>query len=41
LVEGGRARMGETIHAVVGAATIPCTVTDSVFYDTGGARRDG
>jgi sarcosine oxidase subunit alpha len=41
LIEGGRARTGERIHAVVGAATVPCTVTDSVFYDAKGARRDG
>jgi sarcosine oxidase subunit alpha len=41
LVERGSARMGETIHAVVGRATIPCEVTSSVFYDSEGGRRDG
>jgi sarcosine oxidase subunit alpha len=41
LVEGGRARMGDTIHAVIGTTTLPCTVTDPVFYDPEGARRDG
>jgi sarcosine oxidase subunit alpha len=41
LVERGRARTGEMIHAVVGPTTIPCEVTGSVFYDSEGARRDG
>jgi sarcosine oxidase, subunit alpha len=41
LVERGRARIGKTIHAVVGTTTIPCEVTGSVFYDQEGARRDG
>jgi sarcosine oxidase subunit alpha len=41
LVESGRARVGDTIHAVVGPTTIPCEVTSSVFYDQEGARRDG
>jgi sarcosine oxidase subunit alpha len=41
LVERGRTRMGDTIHAVVGLTTIPCEVTGSVFYDQEGARRDG
>jgi sarcosine oxidase subunit alpha len=41
LVERGRARIGEAIHAVVGDATTRCTVVDPVFYDPEGARRDG
>jgi sarcosine oxidase subunit alpha len=41
LVESGRSRMGDTIHAVVGRSTVPCQVAASVFYDPEGARRDG
>jgi sarcosine oxidase subunit alpha len=41
LLERGRTRVGDTIHAVVGPTTIPCEVTGSVFYDQEGARRDG
>ncbi len=41
LVERGRSRLGDTIHAVIGDATVPCTVVDPVFYDPEGARRDG
>jgi sarcosine oxidase subunit alpha len=40
LVEQGRSRLGDTIHAVIGNATVPCTVVDPVFYDPEGARRD-
>jgi sarcosine oxidase subunit alpha len=41
LVERGRARVGDTIHAVIGRDTIPCEVVGPVFYDREGAHRDG
>ncbi|MFI5055435.1 MAG: 2Fe-2S iron-sulfur cluster-binding protein [Actinomycetota bacterium] len=41
LVERGRERRGGTVHAVLGDRTMPCTVTDPIFYDVEGARRDG
>ena len=41
LVERGRERRDETVHAVVGERTVPCRVVDPVFYDPEGARRDG
>ena len=41
LVKGGRARIGETVHASPGARFIPCKIVDPVFYDPEGARRDG
>jgi sarcosine oxidase subunit alpha len=41
LVAGGRARKGERLHAPLGDRVITVTVVDPVFYDPGGARRDG
>jgi sarcosine oxidase subunit alpha len=41
LIERGRERRGDTVHAVLGGRTMPCTVTDPIFYDVEGARRDG
>jgi sarcosine oxidase subunit alpha len=41
LVERGRARVGDPVYAVIGRATVPCTIVDPVFYDPEGARRDG
>ena len=41
LVKGGRARMGETIHASPGVRFVPCKIADPVFYDPEGAKRDG
>jgi sarcosine oxidase subunit alpha len=41
LIERGRARLGETVFAALDGPTVPCTVTDPVFYDPEGARRDG
>lgn len=41
LVAGGRERIGDTIYAAVGSATVPVTVTSSVLFDQEGARRDG
>ena len=33
--------IGQTIQAVVDDRPVPVTVTDTVFYDKEGARRDG
>jgi sarcosine oxidase subunit alpha len=41
LVKDGRSRLGETVHAPLGDRTIAATITEPVFYDTEGARRDG
>ncbi|SEG68955.1 sarcosine oxidase subunit alpha [Saccharopolyspora kobensis] len=41
LVRGGRGRIGEVLHVPVGGRRIPVEVTDPVFYDVEGARRDG
>ena len=41
LVKGGRARKGETVHAAPASGFVPCKVTEPVFYDPDGARRDG
>ena len=45
LVARGRERLGETVHARTfdGGAhqAVPATVTEPVFYDPQGARRDG
>jgi sarcosine oxidase subunit alpha len=41
LVKGGRDRIGQQLFAPVGDDLIPVTVTEPVFYDTKGARRDG
>jgi sarcosine oxidase subunit alpha len=41
LVARGRARVGDTIHAVIGRDTIPCEVVSPVFYDREGAHRGG
>ena len=41
LVEQGRERSGSTIFAELDGATWPVTVTDPVFLDPDGARRDG
>ena len=41
LVKGGRARMGETIHAAPESGFLPCKVTEPGFYDPEGAKRDG
>jgi sarcosine oxidase subunit alpha len=40
LVEQGRERSGSTIFAGLDGATWPVTVTDPVFLDPDGARRD-
>ena len=41
LITDGRARMRQTIQCVEGEALIPMTVTDPVFFDRDGSRRDG
>ena len=41
MVEGGRARVGQILHAPLPGGTIAAQVTAPVFYDPEGARRDG
>jgi len=41
LLERGRERIGETVYAPLGDRTVPVLVTDPVFYDPEGTRRDG
>jgi len=41
LLKGGRDRLGQTVHAPLGDRVITATVTEPVFYDPEGTRRDG
>jgi sarcosine oxidase subunit alpha len=41
LIKGGRDRLGQTLHASLADRTVPALVTDPVFYDKEGNRRDG
>ncbi|MBP2321788.1 sarcosine oxidase subunit alpha [Kibdelosporangium banguiense] len=41
LIKNGRNRIGETLLAPLGDRVIAATVTEPVFYDKEGARRDG
>jgi sarcosine oxidase, subunit alpha len=41
MVTSGRERMGQTVFAALSGGPVRCTVTDPVFYDPEGARRDG
>ncbi|QHC68050.1 FAD-dependent oxidoreductase [Rathayibacter sp. VKM Ac-2759] len=41
LVDGGHARIGEPINAVVDGRIVPATITSHVLFDPEGARRDG
>ncbi len=41
LVQGGRARMGETLYAATAEGDVPVRVTAPVFYDPDGARVNG
>ncbi|TCO64607.1 2Fe-2S iron-sulfur cluster-binding protein [Actinocrispum wychmicini] len=41
LIKNGRNRIGETLLAPLGDRTIAATVTEPIFYDKEGARRDG
>ncbi|AXK36349.1 FAD-dependent oxidoreductase [Streptomyces armeniacus] len=41
LVRGGRERIGGTVHVPLGDRTVAAEVTEPVFYDREGSRRDG
>jgi sarcosine oxidase, subunit alpha len=41
LVKSGRDRLGETVVAPLGDRLVEATITEPVFYDKEGARRDG
>ena len=41
LVKSGRARKGETVYAAPESGFLPCKITEPVFYDPEGAKRDG
>jgi sarcosine oxidase subunit alpha len=41
LLKRGRERIGETVYAPLGTHTAPALVTEPVFYDPDGTRRDG
>ena len=41
LVKGGRGRVGETVYAPLPDGLVAATITDPVFYDKEGRRRDG
>jgi sarcosine oxidase, subunit alpha len=41
LIKSGRDRIGETVVAPVGDLLVEATITEPVFYDKEGARRDG
>ena len=41
LVRSGRERVGETLYGWSDGHAIPATVTQPVFYDPEGLRRDG
>ncbi|RRO14150.1 FAD-dependent oxidoreductase [Saccharopolyspora rhizosphaerae] len=41
LVKSGRDRIGQTIYSHVGDQLVPVEITEPVFYDQEGARRDG
>jgi sarcosine oxidase, subunit alpha len=41
LIKGGRDRIGQTVLAPLGDRIIAATITEPVFYDPEGARRDG
>jgi sarcosine oxidase subunit alpha len=41
LIQGGRDRIGQTLLAPLGDRNVAVTVTEPVFYDKDGARRDG
>jgi sarcosine oxidase subunit alpha len=42
LVRGGRARIGETVHApLADGRVIAATIVDSVLFDPENTRRDG
>jgi sarcosine oxidase subunit alpha len=41
LLKQGRERIGDTVYAPLGDRTVAVTVTEPVFYDPEGTRRDG
>jgi sarcosine oxidase subunit alpha len=41
LVKNGRNRIGQTLYSPMGDRLMPVTVTESVFFDKEGTRRDG
>ena len=41
LLEGGRELRGRTVYAALADGTVPVDVTDPIFYDPMGAKRDG
>ena len=41
LVQNGRARMGETIHAPLADRTVPATIVPPSFFDPDGKRLHG
>jgi sarcosine oxidase, subunit alpha len=41
LVKSGRDRIGQTIYSHVGDRLVPVEITEPIFYDKEGARRDG
>jgi sarcosine oxidase subunit alpha len=41
MIEGGRARMGQTLYVPMPRGDIPVTVSAPVFYDTDGTRLHG
>ena len=41
LVKGGRARIGQTIHAPLEGKTLACKVTEPIFFDPAGERLRG
>lgn len=41
LIKGGRDRIGERVLAPLGGRTVEAVITEPVFYDKEGARRDG
>ncbi len=41
LVQGGRTRIGDTVHVPVKGTLVPVEITSSVLVDPEGARRDG
>jgi sarcosine oxidase subunit alpha len=41
LVQGGRARIGDTVHVPVKGTLVPVEITSSILVDPEGARRDG
>jgi sarcosine oxidase subunit alpha len=41
VVEGGRARMGQTLHVPMPSSTIEVEVCDTVFFDEKGERLHG